>query len=113
MTAPGDPIQISQSLPGNPHGADPDTAPGVTRMDTGYFGDGNDPHQRRLVAGLAGHGKYWDDPNSDAFANIVRVVTGDEPTPYVFRRHDNPVVEALDQLDRIVHLGDVPLRLGR
>lgn len=117
MTAPGDVIQGIQSLPGNPHGADPDTAPGVTRMDSGYFGD-DGQHPRRLVAGTAGHGDYWDDPNSDAFNNIARVVVGEEPTPYVYRAPDIPIVGALKRLAEagvidVPGLPDVPLRLPK
>ncbi|MBP0685934.1 hypothetical protein J8J21_23085, partial [Mycobacterium tuberculosis] len=68
LTAPGDLIQASQSLPGNPHGDDPDTAEGVIRMDTGYYGEHN-PDNHGLVQGLKGHGEYWNDPDSDAFEN--------------------------------------------
>ena len=117
MTAPGDLIQGIQSLPGNPHGADPDTAPGVTRMDSGYFG-GDGQHPRRLVEGTAGHGDYWDDPNSDAFNNIARVIVGEQPTPYVYRVPDVPLVGALKHLPPAVMidmlgLPDIPLRLPK
>ncbi|MEE4025401.1 alpha/beta hydrolase [Gordonia sp. PKS22-38] len=81
MTAPGDPIHLVQSLPGNPHGDDPDTAPGVHRMDTGLHGA--DPDGRRTpVEGIRGHGDYWQDPASDAFRNVVAVILGEQPTPY-------------------------------
>ena len=93
MTAPGDLIQASQSLPVNPHGADPDTARGVERMDTGLYSGENQEH-RGLVHGVRGHGEYWNDPGSDAFENMVRVVRGETPTPYVERASDMPGVDA-------------------
>lgn len=86
MTAPGDMIGTSQSVPSaiNPHGGDPDEAPGVTRLDTGYYSkDGSHPGE--VVFGPDGHGKYWDDPTSDAFKNIVGVIGGGEVTGYVER----------------------------
>lgn len=87
LTAPGDPIHYVQSLPGNPHGHDPDTTPGVTRLDTGYYStDAADPGA--LVAGGAGHGGYWRDPDSTAFRNIVAVINDEQPTPYVERAPD-------------------------
>lgn len=83
MTAPGDPIGVVQSLGSlNPHGADPDTAAGVTRLDSGRFSDGT------LIEGTRGHGDYWKDPGSTAFRNMVDVVRGDSPIPYVERRPD-------------------------
>lgn len=85
LTAPGDPIHAIQSLPGNPHGDDPDSAPGVTRLDTGTYGDGT------LVAGPRGHGGYWDDPRSGAFQAMVGVITGADPPEYVARAPDHPV----------------------
>lgn len=89
LTAPGDLIQASQSLPGNPHGADPDTAEGVIRMDTGFYGEHNS-EKHGLVQGLKGHGEYWNDPDSDAFENMAKVVRGETPTPYVERAADMP-----------------------
>lgn len=114
MTAPGDPIALVQSLPrdmrlsdipgvdqipgiphsvdgriGNPLGGlpsatDPDKIPGVTRLDTGYYGEfGKHPNQ--VIVGPDGHGSYWDDPNSDAFHNIAAVIGGGEATAYVER----------------------------
>ncbi|MFT4042178.1 MAG: alpha/beta hydrolase [Gordonia sp. (in: high G+C Gram-positive bacteria)] len=80
MTAPADPIQIIQDLPGNPHGSDPDDAPGVTRLATGSY-SGQTPEHSGLVAGPGGHGGYWDDPGSTAFRNLVAVVRGDTPVP--------------------------------
>ncbi|WP_454195995.1 alpha/beta hydrolase [Nocardia sp. Marseille-Q1738] len=114
MTAPGDMIGIVQSypqagltlpggipIPGNPHaghplGGDPDEVPGVTRLDTGYY------HTKQPQAGLEagevvfgpdGHGKYWDDPTSDAFRNIVGVIKGTEVTGYVERGIETPYVD--------------------
>ncbi|QKT05892.1 hypothetical protein HUN08_00795 [Gordonia sp. X0973] len=81
LTPPGDPIHLSQDAPMQ-HGGDPDTAPGVTRIDSGYYSNGS------LVAGRESHGHYWDDPGSDAFENMVKVIKGDEPTPYVKRAPD-------------------------
>ncbi|MDL9946581.1 alpha/beta hydrolase [Gordonia sp. ABSL11-1] len=86
MTAPGDPIGVVQLLgPLNPHGSDPDTAAGVTRLDSGRYSDGT------LIEGTHGHGDYWKDPGSTAFRNMVDVVRGDSPTPYVERRPDGPL----------------------
>ncbi|MFW0795635.1 alpha/beta hydrolase [Gordonia sp. CPCC 205515] len=127
LTAPGDPIQYVQSLPGNPHGHDPDTAPGVIRLDTGEYGDG------RLVAGGSGHSDYWRDPDSTAFTNMVKVITGDEPTRYVDHAPDRPTDPLLhvagDLLRSVIGpvggglldgtidlpgpLPDIPLRLPR
>jgi Alpha/beta hydrolase len=41
MTAPGDPIQLVQGWPLGPHGADPDTMPGMVRLATGRRLDGS------------------------------------------------------------------------
>lgn len=114
MTAPGDPIGAIQSLPrdislsnipgadripgiphnvegriGNPLGGlpdatDPDEIPGVTRLDTGYYGD-NGRHPNEVIVGPDGHGSYWDDPDSDAFQNLAAVIGGGEATAYVER----------------------------
>ncbi|MBD0861171.1 hypothetical protein IA539_08075 [Gordonia sp. zg691] len=86
LTFPGDPIHYSQSLPGNPHGQDPDTAPGVTRLDTGTVTiDG-----REYLGGPKTHGGYWNDPDSTAFQNMVEVITGGDPDPYTPRLPDVP-----------------------
>ncbi|MEO9329044.1 alpha/beta hydrolase [Gordonia aurantiaca] len=130
MTAPGDMIHYIQSLPMNPHGSDPDSMPGVTRLDTGYYGP-DDDRVRRLVQGTDGHGNYWNDPKSDAFQNMVKVITGDEPIPYEKRVPDRPTddawsgfqwsmratpfapfVEPLDgDIDMPGPIPDIPLRL--
>ncbi|MGW0245352.1 alpha/beta hydrolase [Nocardia goodfellowii] len=103
MTAPGDLIGVAQSAPrdtglpswldlpgipesnphgGHPQGTDPDTLPGVTRLDTGYYGDYDGDGEQEVVFGSAGHGKYWDDPNSTAFRNISGVIAGGEVHAY-------------------------------
>lgn len=109
MTAPGDPISVVQSLPrdvpipegipgiphtvdgqvGNPLGGlpsatDPDKIPGVTRLDTGYYG-ADSPHHGQVIVGPDAHGQYWDDPDSDAFKNMAAVISGGEATGYVER----------------------------
>ncbi|MBL1079289.1 hypothetical protein JK358_33275 [Nocardia sp. 2] len=115
QTAPADLIGISQSypreglnlpgignsIPGNPHagmplGGDPDEIPGVTRLDTGYYGReaadaGLTPGE--VVFGTDGHGKYWDDPSSTAFGNIVGVIAGTEVTGYVERGIESDYVD--------------------
>ncbi|MCK8614986.1 hypothetical protein [Gordonia sp. C13] len=84
LTFPGDPIHLAQSLPGNPHGSDPDSAPGVTRLDTGTVTiDG-----RTYDSGIKTHGGYWNDPDSTAFRNMVKVITGRQPDLYVPRKPD-------------------------
>ncbi|MGB6126211.1 MAG: alpha/beta hydrolase [Gordonia sp. (in: high G+C Gram-positive bacteria)] len=90
MTAPGDPIQYFQGL-STQHGGDPDTTPGVTRLDTGYYGRNNEGHPGELVWGSDGHGGYWNDPQSDAFQNMVKVITGGDPTEYVWRAADSRI----------------------
>jgi len=70
MTAPGDFIQAVQGIPGGPHGADPDEMPGVIRLATGHYDDG------RLMAGPQAHSDVLNWP-SDAWRNILAVITGD------------------------------------
>lgn len=101
LTVPGDPIQYVQSVPGNPHGSDPDTAAGVVRLDTGFTGPDANGH-RALLEGASSHGAYWHDPDSDAFRNVVRVITGDDPTPYVERARDRPTDPYAEGLLHIV-----------
>ncbi|MEU3011425.1 alpha/beta hydrolase [Nocardia asteroides] len=112
MTAPGDLIGVVQSypdggltipggihLPGNPHaseilGGDPDEAPGVIRLDTGFFGTSFENHRAGdVVFGTDGHGDYWDDPESTAFHNIVGVIEGTEATAYVERGIETDFVD--------------------
>lgn len=99
MTAPGDMIGTSQSIPSaiNPHGSDPDEAPGVTRLDTGYYSEDGE-HPGEIIFGKDGHGKYWDDPESDAFKNMVGVISGGEVTGYVER--------GVESNDIDINLGD-------
>jgi hypothetical protein len=73
MTAPGDLIQAVQGIPGGPHGADPDEMPGVIRLATGHYDDG------RLMAGPQAHSDVLNWP-SDAWRNILAVITGDSQT---------------------------------
>ncbi len=89
MTPPGDPIHWAQSYGGGVHGGDPDSAPGVTRLDTGYYGHGPG-HHGELVAGIRAHGGYLDDPDSTAFGNLVAVLSGESPVEYVWRGEDVP-----------------------
>ncbi|KHO28117.1 hypothetical protein QQ44_00670 [Mycolicibacterium setense] len=117
MTAPGDPISVVQSLPrdvpipsgipgipqtvdgqvGNPLGGlpsatDPDRIPGVTRLDTGYYGREGE-HANEVIVGQDAHGKYWDDYESDAFRNMVAVIQGGEVTGYVERGIESNYVD--------------------
>ena len=87
MTPPGDPIHLAQKLGGAVHGGDPDTAPGVQRMDSGHY-SADGPHHGGLVAGTNAHAGYLDDPGSTAFANLAAVLAGREPTPYLDRVPD-------------------------
>jgi hypothetical protein len=73
MTAPGDLIQAVQGIPGGPHGADPDEMLGVIRLATGHYDDG------RLMAGPQAHSDVLNWP-SDAWRNILAVITGDSQT---------------------------------
>ena len=84
LTFPGDPIHYVQSFPGNPHGHDPDTAPGVIRLDTGTV----ELDERTVDGGLVTHGAYWNDTESTAFQNMVKVIVGAEPDLYVPRKPD-------------------------
>jgi uncharacterized protein YukE len=72
MTAPGDWIEAVQGLPISPHGADPDTMPGVVRLNTGRRLDGT------VMAGPSAHSAILNEP-SDAWRNILAVITGDWP----------------------------------
>ena len=78
MTAPGDPIELVQGFPTGPHGADPDDLPGVIRLDTGRRLDGT------LMSGLAAHSDVFDEP-SDAWRNMLGVITGDRELLKVYR----------------------------
>jgi len=78
MTAPGDPIALVQGIPMGPHGADPDEMPGVIRLDTGRRMDGS------VMAGLPAHSDVFAEP-SDAWRNILGVITGDRNLIRVYR----------------------------
>ena len=84
MTAPGDPIHWAQRFGASVHGGDPDVAPGVQRLDTGFDSQGH------LIEGKDGHSSYFDDPGSTAFGNLVAVLSGTEPAAYVERAPDLP-----------------------
>jgi pimeloyl-ACP methyl ester carboxylesterase len=71
MTAPGDPIQLVQGIPGGPHGADPDEMPGVIHLATGRYDDGH------LMAGPRAHTDVVNATGSDAWRNVLAVITGD------------------------------------
>lgn len=77
MTAPGDPIELFQGvhLQGLGHGADPDTFPGVTRLETGVGTDGT------LLQGASAHGGVFE-VNSTSWKNMLAVMTGGEVTLY-------------------------------
>ncbi|AKK27714.1 alpha/beta hydrolase [Mycobacterium sp. EPa45] len=70
ITAPADPIGLVQGIPLGPHGADPDRLPGVIPLAAG----------RRLtggpMGGLSSHSDVLNEP-SDAWRNILAVITGD------------------------------------
>jgi hypothetical protein len=69
MTAPGDPIELVQGFPLDGHGADPDTMPGVVRLDTGRRLDGS------LMSGPSAHSAVVNEP-SDAWRRLLGVITG-------------------------------------
>lgn len=71
MTAPGDPIQLVQGIPGSPHGADPDRMAGVIHLATGNYDDG------RPMAGPAAHTDLLSVQASDSWRNVLAVITGD------------------------------------
>ncbi|TPG33489.1 alpha/beta hydrolase [Mycolicibacterium hodleri] len=71
MTAPMDPIQLVQGIPGGPHGADPDEMPGVIHLATGRYDDG------RPVAGPRAHTDVLSVAGSDAWRNVLAVIVGD------------------------------------
>lgn len=98
LTPPGDPIHWAQKYGGGVHGGDPDHAPGVQRLDSGWYS----PHGRTpggLIEGWGSHGSYLDDPGSTAFGNLAEVIAGRTPTDYVPRRPDIPQRAADSVLD--------------
>lgn len=109
ITAPGDYIHVVQSV--ERFGPDPDTLPDVTRLDTGVYGPSKGGG---LVAGASAHGGYWDDPDSTAFANLVAVVAGEEPTPFVARVDDTPEpIRRVGQASESFLRGFLGLGIGR
>jgi hypothetical protein len=76
MTAPGDWIEPLQGMPLNPHGADPDEMPGMIRLATGDYDDGQG------MAGIDSHSDVLNEP-SDAWRNILAVMTGQPYSVYV------------------------------
>jgi hypothetical protein len=81
MTAPGDPIELTQGV-NDPlwidrvgHGADPDTFPGTVRLETGYYADGE------WIEGSDAHSGVFQQ-GSDAWHNMYEVFTGGEVTLY-------------------------------
>lgn len=78
MTAPGDLIESTQGvnlglLTGLGHGADPDTFPGVVRLETGRKVD-SDPSSE-LLGGMGAHSSVFL-PGSTAWSNMLRVLQG-------------------------------------
>ncbi|WP_370972370.1 alpha/beta hydrolase [Amycolatopsis sp. cg9] len=80
MTAPLDPIEIAQGnawgleWTGIGHGADPDTFPGVTELETGRDAEGGQ------LWGLSSHSDVLK-PGSESWTNIYRVITSGPVTP--------------------------------
>ncbi|QEN14494.1 alpha/beta hydrolase [Mycolicibacterium sp. ELW1] len=70
LTAPGDPIGLVQGIPLGPHGADPDQLPGVIPLAAGRTLTGGP------MGGLSSHSDVLNEP-SDAWRNILAVITGD------------------------------------
>ncbi|WP_431232221.1 alpha/beta hydrolase [Mycolicibacterium psychrotolerans] len=70
LTAPGDPIGLVQGIPLGPHGADPDQLPGVIPLAAGRNLTGGP------MGGLSSHSDVLNEP-SDAWRNILAVITGD------------------------------------
>lgn len=83
MTAPGDWISLVQGVPAGPHGADPDTMPGVIPLAAGRRLDG------RPMVGPATHSDVLNEP-SDAWHNILAVIIGDRDHIRVGTRAGSP-----------------------
>ncbi len=79
MTAPLDPIEVAQGnawgleWTGIGHGADPDTFPGVTELETGRSASGDQ------LWGLSSHSDVLK-PGSESWTNIYRVLTAGPAT---------------------------------
>ncbi len=81
MTAPGDIIWVSQNAPapmqdatGIGHGGNPQTMPGFTVLDTGYFDDDGVTYGKR-IEGVSSHTEVLT-PGSIAWNNMSDVVRG-------------------------------------
>ena len=74
LTPPGDPIHWAHRFGASVHGGDPDSVPGVVRLDSGRYSDGSP------VQGWSSHSDYLDDPGSGAFRNIAAVLAA-PPSP--------------------------------
>ncbi|HEY0216848.1 MAG TPA: alpha/beta hydrolase [Cellulomonas sp.] len=81
MTAPGDPIGLSQGVAvgGLGHGADPDTFPGVVRLETGLVSAAH-PEQG-VLQGASAHSDVFN-RGSTAWNNMLAVMTGGEVSLY-------------------------------
>lgn len=81
MTAPGDLIALTQGLHVGPvgHGADPDTFPGVTRLETGRIDDAD--RQSALLQGMSSHSAVFE-PHSTSWNNMLAVMTGQDVSLY-------------------------------
>ncbi len=81
MTAPDDFINLVQGAPGG-HGADPATFPGLIRLETGDYADGTP------IDGLGASHSGVFEGKSDAWRNMLAVLTGEEATTYHSREID-------------------------
>lgn len=87
MTAPGDLIWLSQHAPmlaqmdyGIGHGGNPQTMPGFTVLDTGYFDDTGTSHGAR-IEGVDAHTAVLK-PGTTVWRNVYGIVTGQiKPDP--------------------------------
>jgi pimeloyl-ACP methyl ester carboxylesterase len=95
ITSPGDPIGYFQGRDyfenaGLGHGGDPDSTPGVTRLESGRYLEGeveDGGYAKKEKRGQMLEGGDAHDaasrPGTTAFDNLFGVVTGGEVTPYV------------------------------
>jgi hypothetical protein len=83
MTAPGDPIRFvrGRAIPQIGHGANPDTFPGVVRLETGCYPEAEHLGDKagRLLEGNAAHCEVWT-PECEAWRNIYNMLTGGRVT---------------------------------
>lgn len=82
MTAPGDPIALSQGMHVGPigHGADPDTFTDVTRLETGRIDDADTSSP--LLHGSSAHSAVFEH-GSTSWNNMLAVMTGQDVSLYV------------------------------